>query len=281
MMVINLDNLLESRQQIENLVQPLLESVIAYRGISRDGALTDMEVAFSDACRILDDYNDEIHNSLTGKDICIRAYHGTRLKNPSALFKDGLRQLDVDWLNEEIVVHAKEVLGIQIPIDIISEWTRSDYYRDVKQSRDASKGPHFLLGSFFAFNCVGGIGRFCIEGSEVARDLASGFGSFLKKKKLLPKTADENLQASFFAQRTGVLVACDLRYDLVGLSAQGVMRREILKALMYENTRGQKWEGGHIICLDQDVPGGWVAEIHEAVFVNGKITFPTLKYSEE
>jgi hypothetical protein len=278
--VVDLDDLDQSRLQVASLLQPILQNIIRYRGISRDSTLNDFEVAAYDSCSVVDKYNEVIHERFAGKRLYIRAYHGTRHQTPTIFYQQGLRQLDIDRLNQEVIEHAQDFIGKPIPLEMISKWTQTDFYKRLGQIRNTSKGPHFLLGSFYADDCIGGIGRFCLEGSEMARDLARRLGDFLKKHDFSPTISGAKLQASFFSHTIGVLVVCDLPYDSLNSTAQNVIRQELLAAVMFENTRGRVWEGGGSLCLNQDVLGDWVVGVHEATFVDGRIDFPTFNKKE-
>lgn len=92
-MVIDLINLDRTQQQLKELLAPIVGNILAFRGDSRHGRYDDWEVACHDASFAQDSWDKEVHKYLFSKDVLIRAYHGTRLKNPDLIYKQGLQQV--------------------------------------------------------------------------------------------------------------------------------------------------------------------------------------------
>jgi len=257
-MLINLDNLEIAKKQAQKLF-PFIEGELSYYRNARSG--TPWDKSWGGAWDVLQDYDEEVKNSLANRqNILLRAYHCTRVPNIEAIRKEGLLQLNIQKMRDELLLFAEGIFWETVPDEVVKKWIAlTEDATSYVKGRSSSPGPAFTLGLKSVFETA--VRRYFVEGSETIYHIAPSLAWCLKEYDPSFPYEGKEFWIEYCKGLIPALVICDLHYSELGGSQQEEIRHHIIQVWLYEETDGYPWNGGIEFHAGRDIPGDWIPHI--------------------
>jgi hypothetical protein len=272
--VVEFEKLRETQQQAAEILGPIAAAIPNYRDTDPKSRYTPWEKAWNQSFLVLEDYDGDIHDAISGIDLLIRAYHATRLRDVNVLQTQGLLRLGIDRVRRELLLFAEQVVGKTVPQAVVQRWIEeTEEPTAYLPLRAASTGPVFSLGVAPMFQ-LAKTGRYFIEGGEIIYHIAPVLSVLLRTHESSFTMSDQEFWEQYWAPAAPALVICDLRYDGLLPEKQGDIRRCLVRAALYQDSTDGRCEGGWIeLSADQDIPPEWIVNVLQPDIDQGAVSF--------